>query len=194
TSHVVVSDHLTASGLTVGRVSGSNFASRCLATDYALSSATANSAGASASISAKVVTATLTNSGVTKVYDGSTTSSATPTYTVATPLGTDVVNVRSEGRRVGTSHVVGSDHRIASGLTVGSVSGSTCASPSLASDCALSAATANSAGASASISAKVVTATLTNSGVTKVYDGSTTSSATPTYTVATPLGTDVVNV
>src|SRR5262249_62070681 len=70
---------------------------------------TANSAGGSASISAKVVTATLTNSGVTKVYDGSSTSAATPTYTVATTLGTDVVNVATGSLDFNTSHVVGSD-------------------------------------------------------------------------------------
>src|SRR5207342_173436 len=173
---------------------GSTFASPSLATDYALTSATANSAAASASITTAPVTATLTNTGVTKVYDGSNSTAATATYSVAGTLGTDTVNVSTGSLVYNTSHVVGSDHPVASGLTVGSVSGSTFASPSLATDYALTSATANSAAASASITPAPVTATLTNTGVTKVYDGSNSTAATPTYSVATTLGTDTVNV
>jgi hypothetical protein len=136
-----------ASGLTVGSVTGGTFGS--LASDYALTSATANSAAASASITTAPVTATLTNTGVSKVYDGSNSTAASATYSVAGQLGTDTVNVATGSLVYNTSHVVGSDHLVASGLTVGSVTGGTFGS--LASDYALTSATANSAAASASI-------------------------------------------
>jgi hypothetical protein len=97
------------------------------------------------------VTATLANTGVTKVYDGSAGTTAVASYTVLGQLGTDTVNVSTGSLAYNTSHVVGSDHLVASGLTVGGVTGSTFTSASLASDYALSSATVTSAPGSAAI-------------------------------------------
>jgi hypothetical protein len=93
----------------------------------------------------------LTNTGVTKVYDGTTGSAAVASYSVAGQLGTDTVNVSTGSLDYNTSQVVGSDHLVASGLTVGGVTGSTFTSASLASDYALSSATVTSAPGSAAI-------------------------------------------
>jgi len=123
-----------------------------LAGDYTLTlPATITNQNVASSITPALVTATLTNTGVTKVYDGATGSAASASYSVAGQLGTDTVSVSTGALNYNTSHVVGSDHLIASGLTVGGVTGSTFASASLASDYQLTAATANGAAASAAI-------------------------------------------
>jgi hypothetical protein len=146
-SHVTLADRVSVSGVAVSSITGSNGS---LASDYSVAS-TLTSAAASASITPAPVTATLANTGVTKVYDGSAGTTAVASYTVLGQLGTDTVNVSTGSLAYNTSHVVGSDHLVASGLTVGGVTGSTFTSASLASDYALSSATVTSAPGSAAI-------------------------------------------
>jgi hypothetical protein len=189
-SHVTLADRVSVSGLAVSSITGSNGS---LASDYSVA-LTLTSAPGSAAITPALITATLTNTGVTKVYDSTPGAAAIASYSVAGQLGTDTVNVSTGSLNYNTSHVVGSDYLVASGLTVGGVTGSTFASASLASDYALSSATATSAPGSATITPALVTATLTNTGVTKVYDGTTGSAPVASYSVAGQLGTDTVNV
>ena len=180
TSHVVGSDRVLANGLAVTGITGSNGS---LATDYSVNG-TANSGAASASITAAALTASLTNTGVTKVYDATNTASFTPTYSftgfasgdTSATLSNTTLQYATSGN-VATSHVVGSDRVLANGLAVTGITGS---NGSLATDYSVNG-TANSGAASASITAAALTASLTNTGVTKVYDATNTASFTPTY-------------
>ena len=180
TSHVVGSDRVLANGLAVTGITGSNGS---LATDYSVNG-TANSGAASASITAAALTASLTNTGVTKVYDATNAASFTPTYSftgfasgdTSATLSNTTLQYATSGN-VATSHVVGSDRALANGLAVTGITGS---NGSLATDYSVNG-TANSGAASASITAAALTASLTNTGVTKVYDATNAASFTPTY-------------
>ena len=100
-----------------------------LASDY--QTPTLNFANAPVTINPASVTATLTNTGVTKTYDGTTSTAATPTYSVAGQLGTDTVVVSTGSVVYNTSHVSTADRLVASGLTVGNVTGGTFSSDGL---------------------------------------------------------------
>ena len=167
----------TVSNLTTGNYSIAGFVGG--------EGATITNQNVASSITAAQVTATLTNSGVTKVYDGTTISLATPTYSVVGAVGTDTVNVATGTLNYNTSNVVGSSFLTAGGLTVGSVTGSTFASPSLATDYALTATTTSSAAASASITP----ASVTLAG-TRAYDA-TTAFAAATFGAAGTINTGV---
>src|SRR4051812_13960368 len=136
----------------------------------------------------------MTNSGVMTGYGGSAVCGAKVTYSVATALGTDTVTVATGSLDYNTSHVVGSSFLTASGLTVSGVSGSGFTSASLASDYGLRSATASRAASSAAITSKAVTATLTNTGVTKVYDGTGTSGEPPSFPTRRSSDLDTVTV
>src|SRR5471030_2609020 len=75
-AHVATATTVTTSGLALTAITGSNSSA---ASDYSVNS----SANVSATITAKSLTPTLSNTGVTKVYDATTSAPAgfTPTYT-----------------------------------------------------------------------------------------------------------------
>ncbi|MES2320373.1 MAG: YDG domain-containing protein [Pseudomonadota bacterium] len=174
-AHVVGATQVTVSGLAITGITGSNAS---VAGDYALD---AGSKSAAAAITAKLLTSTLTNTGVTKVYDGTTASGITPTFSFAGLVAGDTNAVlTNSGIAYDNAHVVGATQVTVSGLAIGSVTGS---NASVGTDYALDAASKNVA---AAITARTLTSTLTNAGVTKVYDGTTAAPGgfAPTFSFA----------
>ena len=183
TSHVVGSSYLTIGGVSVTGISGGTHGS--LSSDYSLpSNVSAQSAAGSATITAAPLTVGLTNSGVTKVYDGTSQTSATVLYSVSGLVdAVESATVSASGAlSFNTSHVIGSSYLTINGVSVTGISGGT--HGSLLSDYALTGTTARSAPGSATITAAPLTVSLTNSGATKVYDGTAVSTATPLYSVS----------
>ena len=173
--NVSTANQLTVNGLAITGITGSNSS---LATDYVLN---ATSKTVAASITPKTIIANISNTGVSKVYDGSDAAPTgfAPTYTWSGLVTGDT------GAAVGNSGMAYNSPRVAlanqitvSGMTLSSIVGS---NSSLAGDYALD---TNSKTVTASISPKTLTPSVSNTGVTKVYDGSTDapSGFTPTYT------------
>ncbi|MES2015829.1 MAG: YDG domain-containing protein [Pseudomonadota bacterium] len=174
-AHVIGATQVTTSGLAIGAITGSNAS---VGTDYALAAA---SNSVAASITPALLTSTLINAGVTKVYDGTMAAQAgfTPTYSfVGLVAGDTTAALTNTSALYDSAHVVGASQVTVGGLAIGSVTGS---NASVSSDYMLD---ATSKSVAASITAATLTSTLTNAGVTKVYDGTTAAPAgfTPTYT------------
>ncbi|MFC3653093.1 YDG domain-containing protein [Dyella humi] len=173
-AHVVSATNLTVSGLSISGITGSNGSQ---ASDYSLASSSANVA---ASITPAPLTATLTNSGVTKTYDGSIAAPAgfNPTYSyIGLAAGDTGASLADTSVAYNSTHVASATDVTVSGLSISSIVGS---NSSLTSDYTL---TSSSASVAATITPATLTATLTNSGVTKTYDGTTNAPGgfTPMY-------------
>jgi len=112
-----------------------------------------------------------------KVYDGNTTATIA-SYSVATKVGSDVVNATGGTATFDTKNVGTGKTVTVTGLTL---TGADAANYSL---------TSTTATATAAITALPLTATVTASD--KVYDGNTTATIA-SYSVATKVGSDVVN-
>ena len=178
-AHVASATGVTVSGLSIGAIAGGNGSQ---ASDYALSS---NSATVAATITPASVTVGLSNTtNVTKTYDGTTAapSGFAPTYSVTGLVpGDSAASVNSSSTPVfNSAHVATATTITQGGLSLASITG---ADGSQASDYALASTTASTGNGIAGISPATLTATLTNSGVTKTYDGTTNapSGFTPTY-------------
>ena len=174
-AHVLAADTLTVSGIAISGITGSLSSA---ASDYSINS----SADVSASITPKSLSATLSNTGVTKVYDATTAAPAgfTPTYSFTGLVSGDSSAVISNsGSAYDSAHVVGATQVTVSGLSLSSITGS---NSSLSSDYNF---TPTSLSVAATITPKALTASLSNTGVTKVYDATTAAPAgfTPSYNV-----------
>ena len=160
-AHVVSAAHIVATGgagFTIGSTSNGSVAS-----DYTFTAPTI--ASAVATITPASITATLTNSGVTKVYDGGTSapSGFAPTWNVTgLATGDTAIALTNTGSAFNSQNVVGASHVSVGGLATGAITGSL---GSAASDYALSSSTA-------SVAATITPKTVTLSG-SKTYDGST---------------------
>ncbi|WP_158543218.1 YDG domain-containing protein [Dyella psychrodurans] len=170
-AHVVAATDVTVSGLSISGIVGSNGSQ---ASDYTLASTNASVA---ASITPATLTATLTNSGVTKIYDGTTAAPAgfTATYSYTGLVSGDTsISLSNTGAAYDSAHVASATDVTVSGLSINGIVGS---NGSLASDYALA---SSNASVAATITPATLTANLTNSGVTKTYDG--TTAAPPGFT------------
>ena len=147
-------------------------------------------AGLGYTVNASPLTVSLTNTGVTKPYDGNTALAFTPSYNVSGLVGSDVASFTVTSKDFNTSHVATADRVGVSGLALSGIVGGT----GLLGDYTLSGATtASSAASTASITQAALTVSLTNTGVTKPYDGNTASAFTPSYNVSGLVGSDVAN-
>ncbi|WP_019467530.1 YDG domain-containing protein [Dyella japonica] len=167
-AHVAGATNLTASGLGITGIVGSNGSQ---VSDYLLVS---TSVSVAASITPAMLTAILANSGVTKVYDGTTAAPAgfTPTYNyIGLVSGDTGASLADTGAGYNSAHVAGATDVTVSGLSISSITGS---SGSQTSDYTLA---SSNASVAATITPAMLTATLTNSGVTKTYDGTTAAPA-----------------
>ena len=172
-AHVVGATQVTVSGLSLASITGSNSS---LSSDYNF---TPTSLSVSASITPKALTASLTNTGVTKVYDATTAAPAgfTPSYNVTGFVSGDTAaSLTNSGSAYNSAHVLAADTLTVSGIAISGITGSL---SSAASDYSVN----TSADVSGSITPKSLSATLSNTGVTKVYDATTAAPAgfTPTY-------------
>ena len=173
-AHVASATDVTVSGLSISGITGSNGS---LASDYSLAS---SSASVAASITPATLTPTLTNSGVTKTYDGTTDAPIgfTATYSYSGLVSGDTgASLTDTSAAYNSAHVASATNVTVSGLSISSITGS---NGSQASDYSLASSSVNTA---ATITPATLTLTLTNSSVTKIYDGTTNAPAgfTPTY-------------
>ncbi len=174
-AHVASASKVTVSGMSIGTITGSNGSQ---ASDYALDVA---SRFVNASITARTLTASLTNTGVTKTYDGTDSAPAgfTPGWNVTGFASGDTAATVSGSAAYDSAHVASASKVTVSGMSIGAITGSL---GSQASDYALD---ASSKFVAATITPKALTTSLTNTGTTKVYDGTTAapSGFTPTWSV-----------
>ena len=150
--NVVGATTITESGLAITGITGSHSSA---ASDYQLAT---SSAGANAAITAKTVTVS-----ASKTYDGST--SLVGAVSIGTGVGSETLGY--SGATANDAHVATSGKYV-NAITLADATDS---SGGLASNYQLP--TLNAANASVSISTRTLTETLTNTGVTKVYDGNT---------------------
>ena len=143
-AHVASATTVIVSGLSISSITGSNSS---VASDYVLD---ASSKIVSAAITAKTLTPTITNTGVTKVYDGTEGSSIIPTYSFSGFISNDTnATLAYVGRYYNNIHVASATTVTVSGLSISSITGS---NSSVASDYALD---ASSKTVSAVITAKI---------------------------------------
>jgi len=137
-----------------------------------------NNTGNSVTIATKTLAASLTNTGVTKVYDGNTAApggglasgngSFTPTWLVTGFVGSDTNATFSYSNALYDFATVASASKVTvSGLAVSGITGGA----GLSSDYVLD---ASSKDVTAAITARPVQVSGSNSGLSKVYDGDTT--------------------
>ena len=185
-AHVAGASSIAASG-SAGFTIGSSSAGS-VASDYSFSAPSI--AAVSASITARALTASLTNTGVSKTYDGSTGAPAgfVPGYSfVGLIAGDTAANLSNTGAAYNSKNVTGASKLTVSGLAITGVTGS---NSSAASDYALS---VNSADVAASITPKNVT--VTGLAVSdKTYDGTTAASVSSWGSVSTGVGSETLSV
>ncbi|MEO7579649.1 MAG: YDG domain-containing protein [Massilia sp.] len=152
-----------------------------LATDYQLPSLAAASASNGVTINAATLVASISNSGVSKVYDGTLSASGlTPSYNIIGFASGDIGAVLAfTSALYDSAHVVSASKVTVSGMSITSIAGS---KGSLAGDYMLD---AGSKEVAATISARTLTTSVSNAGVNKVYDGGTSapSGFVPTFSV-----------
>jgi len=166
-SHVATSSKYI-NGITLANGTGG------LATNYKLP--TLNNANAPVTITAATLTPTISNTSVTKEYDGTTATSITPTYSFSGFVSGDSgATLANTSKLYNSAHVASANSVTVSGLSISGITGS---NSSATTDYALDSTSKN---VSAAITAKTLTPTLTNTSVTKEYDSTTATSITPTY-------------
>ncbi len=180
-AHVATASSVTATGLTIASISGSNSS---LASDYVLGSVV--NPTSSVTINANITPAALSVVGtgsLSKVYDGTTATSGTTAeiaqtnYSVSGFINGDTgALINNTSALYNSIHVATATSVTATGLTIASISGS---NSSLASDYVLGS-IANPT-SSVTINANITPAALSVVGtgsLSKVYDGTTATSGT----------------
>ncbi len=182
-AHVASASKVTVSGMTLSGITGSNGSQ---ASDYALDVA---SRFVNASITARMLTATLNNTGVTKTYDGTDSAPAgfVPGWNVTGFVSGDTAASISGSAAYDSAHAGAASKVTVSGMGIGTITGSL---GSQASDYALDAA---SKFVNATITPKTLSASLANTGTTKVYDGSSSAPAgfTPNWNLSGFISGDI---
>ena len=173
------------SAITLG--AGSNGA---VASDYALPAYSYNATNNAVTISAKTLTPTLTNTGVTKIYDGLTTATAvTPAYSVTGFVGSDTgATLTNSTQAYADKNVAFVNNKVTvGGIAIFAITGG---GSGVASDYALS---ATSLDVAATITRKDVSVTSINIA-DKVYDGTTNASSVQSTVLSGVIGADTANV
>jgi hypothetical protein len=170
-AHVANATTISASGSEALGIVGSSAGS--VASDYSFTSPVVSSA--TASITAKTLSPTLTNNGVSRVYDGSTSAPVgfTPSYSYSGLVAGDTnATLDNAAAAYNSAHVANATTLTVSGLSINAITGS---NGSVGSDYVLDA-TAKSV--AASITTKALTSSASIGGtLTKVYDGSTSAAS-----------------
>jgi hypothetical protein len=140
-----------------------------------------------ATITPKTLTATISNSGVSKVYDGSTAAPTgfAPAYTWSGLVSGDTsATLSNTGSAYNSKDVSTANQITVNGLALSNVTGN---NSSVVSDYAID---ATSKTVAASITPKTLTATVT--APSKTYDGTTTANASLSINSAGLIGTETV--
>ena len=152
-----------------------------LASNYQLP--TLNSSNAPVTITAKTLTPTITNTGVTKEYDGTTASSITPTYSFSGLVSGDTdATLTNTSATYNSKDVASANTVTVSGLSISGITGN---KSSATTDYTLDSTSKTKA---ATITAKSLTASA--AATNKTYDGTTT--ATTTLTLSGLIGTETL--
>jgi hypothetical protein len=177
-------NQITVNGLALtGSITGSA-TTGSLISDYAMD---ANSKTVAATITPKTLTATISNSGVSKVYDGSTAAPTgfAPAYTWSGLVSGDTsATLSNTGSAYNSKDVSTANQITVNGLALSNVTGN---NSSVVSDYAID---ATSKTVAASITPKTLTATVT--APSKTYDGTTTANASLSINSAGLIGTETV--
>jgi hypothetical protein len=185
--HVVGANTVTVSGLSLSGINGGNGS---LASDYQLDN---TSKTVAASIIAKTITPTITNSGVSKVYDGTTAAPTgfTPSFSWSGLVtGDSSATLSYTSSAYNSANVLSASQITVNGLQLtGPITGN---KSSAITDYVLD---ANSKTVAASITPKLLQTNVINSGVTKFYDGTTAAPAgfTPQFSAAGMIAGDSVS-
>ncbi|MFN5777487.1 MAG: YDG domain-containing protein, partial [Burkholderiaceae bacterium] len=188
-AHVQQASKIVVSGLGISSIGGGNAS---VPSDYVL---TTTSQEAAARITPKALSSTASIGGtLTKVYDGTTTTSATVSGSVTGGIAGDVLNLNTSGVTLAynNAHVASASKVAATGS--GTLTIASSLSNSVASDYSFTAPLV--VDAAATITPKALTSTASIGGTsTKVYDGSTAApiGATVTGTVDGALSGDILN-
>jgi hypothetical protein len=184
-AHVLAANSITASG-SAGFTIGTT-ASGSQATDYSFSAP--GITDVAASITPATLTVSLTNTGVTKTYDGTTSAPAgfVPAWGVTGLVTGDMAaSVASTGAAYNSKDVLDANKVTVTGASLtGAISGS---NSSLTSDYAL-------ASTSVDVAATITPKTVTVGGLVadnKTYDGTTNASMTNWGAVSTGVGTETL--
>ena len=169
-AHVASASSVSFSGLSLTGAQSGNYS----LTSYSPASAT---------ITAATLTPTISNSSVTKVYDGSTTSTFTPTYTFSGLVSGDTdATLTNTSKTYNSKDVASANTVTVSGLSISGITGN---KSSATTDYTLD---SNSKTKAATITAKSLTASA--AATNKTYDGTTT--ATTTLTLSGLIGTETL--
>lgn len=183
-AHVASATQISSSGS--GGFSIDSSTAGSLSSDYSFTGPSISAVAAS--ISAATLTPTLSNVGVTKVYDGTTDAPAgfTPTWSISGLSSGDTdASLGSTGSAYDSSHVAAATQVTVSGLSISGITGS---NGSQATDYTLD---ASSKSVAATISAKP----LTVAGLSvadKIYDGTDRVTVTDWGSVTTGVGSETL--
>ena len=168
--------HVATAGKYISAITLADGSNGGLASNYQLP--TLNNANAGVTITTATLTPTVSNTDITKVYDGTTTSTFTPTYTFAGLVAGDTTATLTSTTKTYNSEDVTTANTIAlSGLAISGITG-----VSAASDYTLA---TNSLDVAASITPKTVVL-----AASKVYDG--LSDLSGGVTITTGVGTETL--
>lgn len=168
--------HVATAGKYISAITLADGSNGGLASNYQLP--TLNNTNAGVTITTATLTPTVSNTDITKVYDGTTTSTFTPTYTFAGLVAGDTTATLTSTTKTYNSEDVITANTIAlSGLAISGISG-----VSAASDYTLA---TNSLDVAASITPKTVAL-----AASKVYDG--LSDLSGDVTITTGVGTETL--
>ncbi len=180
--------HVVTAGKYINAITLQDGTNGGVASNYQLP--TLDATNAAVTISAKTLTSTISNTGVSKIYDGTIGASFTPTYTYSGFVtGDSDATINNSSMIYNNSHVASANKITVSGLSIGSIIGN---NSSLASDYILDSASKD---VSVTITPATLTSTISNTNVTKIYDGTTAAPAgfTPTYNITGFVSGDTVS-
>ena len=184
TGATVNDKHVATAGKYIDAITLADGSNGGVASNYQLPAL--NNANAPVTITAKTLTPTLSNAGVTKVYDGSTSTAITPTYSVSGFVTNDTeATITHTAKAYDDKDVADATKITVSGLALSAITGT---NGSAATDYVLSTSTLDK-------TATITTKTLTITGLAadnKIYDSTTDVTISNWGSVTTGVGTETL--
>jgi hypothetical protein len=178
--------HVATANKYVSAITLANGTNGGITTNYSVPAYSYSAGVNSLTISAATLTPTITNTGVTKVYDGALTSSFTPTYSFTGLVSGDTgATLTSTGKNYNSKDVASANQITVSGLAISGITGS---NSSASTDYVLDA-------TSKTVAATITAKPLTVSGLTasnKTYNALTDVTITNWGSVTTGVGSETL--
>ncbi len=186
TSATASSSHVVTTNKYVSAITLADGTNGGVTSNYSLPAFSYHATDNNVTINAVTLTPTLTNIGVSKVYDGALTSSFTPTWSFGGLVGGDSsATLAYTGRNYNDKDVLDADTLTVSGLSITGIAGG---NGSLASDYVLDATSKTVAGVITAKSLSVAGLAASN----KVYDGTTAVTISNWGSVSTGVGSETL--